>query len=65
MCYRLFFIGFELLTAMNTFENDCEWWMNTYEIHSITNKMPSAVIDVFLLGILSYFCTCTRFITLP
>lgn len=25
--------------------------MNTYEIHSITNKMPSALIDGFLLGI--------------
>lgn len=51
MCYRLLFIGFELLTAMNAFENNCELWMNAYEIHSITDKMPSAFIDVFLLGI--------------
>lgn len=42
---------FHLLTAINAFQNDGQWWVNNYEIHVITNKMPSVVIDGFLLTI--------------
>lgn len=45
---------FELLMAINAFDNGGVIYIgvNTYEILSITNKMPTVFIDGFFIAIL-------------